>query len=80
MILFVNRLMEVVKSLRRYMLSPDSLLLYPEFMFFGSGTWHFCRIKDALHGYFALGIKNFYVQESFDHINKFLEREFVQEV
>ena len=39
-----------------------------------------CRIKDALHGYFALGIKNFYVQESFDHINKFLEKEFVQEV
>ncbi|MCI6467391.1 MULTISPECIES: DUF6382 domain-containing protein [Faecalicatena] len=44
MILFVNRLMEVVKSLRRYMLSPDSLLLYPEFMFFGSGTWHFCYL------------------------------------
>lgn len=39
-----------------------------------------CRIKDALHGYFALGIKNFYVQESFDHINKFLEKELVQGV
>ena len=34
-----------------------------------------CQIKDALHGYFALGIKNFYVQESFDHINCFLNHE-----
>lgn len=38
------------------------------------------RIKDALHGYFALGIKNFYVQESFDYINQFLENELVREV
>ncbi|WP_251388714.1 alpha/beta hydrolase [Mediterraneibacter agrestimuris] len=30
------------------------------------------RIKDALHGYFSLGIKYFHVQESFDHINAFL--------
>lgn len=44
MILFVNRLMEVVKFLRKYMLSPDGLMLYPEFMFFGEGTWHFCYL------------------------------------
>lgn len=44
MLHFVNRLMEVVKSLRRYMLSPDGLLLYPEFMFFGDRTWHFCYL------------------------------------
>ncbi|MEF9940916.1 MAG: alpha/beta hydrolase [Lachnospiraceae bacterium] len=31
------------------------------------------RIKDALHGYFALGIRYLYVQESFELINKFLE-------
>ena len=31
------------------------------------------RIADALHGYFALGIKNLHVQESFDYINRFLE-------
>ena len=31
------------------------------------------RIKDALHGYFALGIKYFHVKESFDLINQFLE-------
>ena len=31
------------------------------------------RIKDALHGYFALGIKYLHVQESFDYINCFLE-------
>lgn len=38
------------------------------------------RIEDALHGYFALGIKNFHVQESFDHINRFLENELVRGV
>lgn len=37
------------------------------------------RIQDALHGYFALGIKNYHVQESFDHINRFLEKEFMQQ-
>lgn len=30
------------------------------------------RIKDALHGYFALGIKYLHVKESFDIINEFL--------
>ena len=32
------------------------------------------RIKDALHGYFALGIRFFHVQESFELINQFLSR------
>lgn len=31
-----------------------------------------CRIKEALHGYFALGIKYLHVQESFELINEFL--------
>lgn len=31
------------------------------------------RIKDALHGFFALGIKYYHVQESFDIINQFLK-------
>lgn len=31
------------------------------------------RIKEALHGYFALGIKYFHVKESFDLINQFLK-------
>lgn len=30
------------------------------------------RIKDALHGYFALGMKHYHVQESFEWINQFL--------
>lgn len=30
------------------------------------------RIKDALHGFFALGIKHLFVQESFEYINGFL--------
>lgn len=30
------------------------------------------RIPEALHGYFALGIKHFYVKESFDYMNRFL--------
>lgn len=33
------------------------------------------RIKDALHGYFALGIKYYHVKESFDLINAFLKEE-----
>ena len=33
------------------------------------------RIKDALHGYFSLGIKYFHVQESFDLINDFLKED-----
>ena len=32
------------------------------------------RIKDAIHGYFALGIRYFHVQESFELINQFLSR------
>ena len=33
------------------------------------------RIREALHGYFALGIKFFHVEESFYYINQFLRRE-----
>lgn len=32
------------------------------------------RIPNALHGYFALGIRFFHVQESFRHMNTFLEK------
>lgn len=31
------------------------------------------RIPDALHGFFALGIKHLHVQESFEYMNHFLE-------
>lgn len=34
-----------------------------------------CRIPDALHGFFALGIKHLYVQKSFETINQFLKKE-----
>ena len=44
MIVFVNRLMETVKSLKKYMLNPDGLLLYPEFIFYGNAAWHFCYL------------------------------------
>ena len=33
------------------------------------------RIAGAFHGYFALGIKFLHVQESFEYVNRFLERE-----
>lgn len=39
-----------------------------------------CRIQDALHGYFALGIKNTHVRESLDYINRFINNEFSQGV
>ncbi len=32
------------------------------------------RISNALHGYFALGIRFFHVQESFRHMNEFLKK------
>mgnify|MGYP000288246526 FL=1 len=31
------------------------------------------RIQDALHGFFALGVKYYHVQESFAIINRFLD-------
>lgn len=34
------------------------------------------RIKEAFHGFFALGIKLLHVQESFEYMNEFLKREF----
>lgn len=37
------------------------------------------RIKDALHGFFALGIKNLHVQESFEYINTFLKASALEE-
>lgn len=33
------------------------------------------RIKDALHGFFALGIKSYHVQESLEYIRRFLEED-----
>lgn len=44
MLCFVTRLMEAVKGLKRYMLNPDGLLLYPEFMFYNKATWFFCYL------------------------------------
>lgn len=41
MLRFVNRLIEVINILERYMLNPDGLLLYPEFVFFGDNNWFF---------------------------------------
>lgn len=38
------------------------------------------QIQDALHGYFALGINNSYVKESFDYMNRFLQNEPAGEV
>lgn len=37
------------------------------------------RIKDALHGFFALGIRFLHVQESFEYMNEFLKREAVEQ-
>ena len=40
----------------------------------GNEVSHY-RIKDALHGFFGLGIKYYHVEESFEYINQFLEEE-----
>lgn len=34
-----------------------------------------CRIRDAFHGFFALGLKYLHVQESFEVINRFLQED-----
>lgn len=44
MLCFVSRLLEAVSAVRRYMLNPDGILLYPEFMFYGDETWFFCYL------------------------------------
>ena len=67
---------------------PDTLILTAEFdplrdegeeygrrMRKAGGRVRIERIEGALHGYFALGIEHFYVQESFRHINRFLNVE-----
>ncbi len=67
---------------------PDTLILTAQFdplrdegeeygrrMRQAGGRVHIERIEGALHGYFALGIQHLYVQESFRHINRFLNIE-----
>ncbi len=44
MLVFVDRVMEVVKSVGKHMLSTNSLLLHPEFMFYDGRTWFFCYL------------------------------------
>lgn len=67
---------------------PDTLILTAEFdplrdegedygrkLRAAGGRVRVERIEGALHGYFALGIQHLYVQESFRHINRFLNVE-----
>lgn len=44
MLCFVNYLLDTVNTLRRYMLNPDGLLLYPEFLFYSQESWRFCYV------------------------------------
>lgn len=41
---FVSCLMQTLEMVKQYMLNPDCLLLYPEFVFFGKEKWHFCYV------------------------------------
>ncbi len=34
--------LEAMRSMKKYMLDPESLLLYPEVIFYGEGQWKFC--------------------------------------
>ena len=67
---------------------PDTLILTAEFDLLrdegedygrklreAGGRVRVERIRGALHGYFALGIRHLYVRESFHHINRFLNVE-----
>lgn len=39
-------LLEAVQSMKKYFLDPESLLLYPEFIFYGQGQWKFCCLPN----------------------------------
>jgi acetyl esterase/lipase len=67
---------------------PDTLVLTAEFdplrdegeayaqKLQEAGNYVECyRLEDALHGYFALGIRSVHVQKSMEYINQFLKRE-----
>jgi acetyl esterase/lipase len=67
---------------------PDTLVLTAEFdplrdegeayaqKLKEAGNYVECyRLEDALHGYFALGIRSVHVQKSMEYINQFLKRE-----
>lgn len=43
----VKALMEVTETLESYMLSPDCLLLSPEYIFQRNGKWNFCYLPEA---------------------------------
>ena len=61
---------------------PETLILTAEFdplrdegEDYGKKLAEVHRMKDALHGFFAHGIRFFHVQESFSYMNEFLKRE-----
>lgn len=71
---------------RTYLSSPRTLILTAEFdplrdegeaygrkLLEAGNEVEIHRIKDALHGFFALGIKYYHVQESYTIINQFLK-------
>lgn len=50
-------LLKTMKSMKKYMLDPESLLLYPEFIFNDGGQWRFCCLpqrKKDLAGSFHI--------------------------
>lgn len=54
----LNDLLESMQSMKKYMLDPESLLLYPEFIFYDEGQWKFCclpqRRKDLKQSFHIL--------------------------
>lgn len=41
---FIRNLLEAVRNLKRYMLTPDGLVLYPECIFWNKERWMFCYL------------------------------------
>ncbi len=52
----LDDLIEAIQSMKKYMLDPESLLLYSEYIFYDEGQWKFCclpqrkkNLKESFH-------------------------------
>ncbi len=55
-LLILTDLLDAIRSMKKYLLDPESLLLYPEYIFCDEGQWKFCclpqwkkNMTDSIH-------------------------------